>query len=245
MQLSYPIAEYRTCIERAFCEFLLQIQYASDLPNLQRFKKFLTRIKEGDPNLELPDLCQTGLPTNWCYIQYNRGPLQIVDDDEFRFNKIRYVQTDGTFHEERWGFGQVEMNWWLVGNNGSTIEACEALYYMRIYKLKSLNYCYLDTNWHSRIIHESLGTFEQVDLEDMGTAFSIQWTALLFVPILEKEIDGFAVQEACANIFGQQGIDCMLPIEGYRNETFDLQTSNFLGTVSSRGDSLIHEENFL
>lgn len=245
MQLSYPVTEYKICIERAFCELLLQIQYASQLPNTERFTKFLTRIKEGDPNLDLPEFCRTGLPNNWCYMQYNRGPLVIVPEDEFRKDKIRFVkQSQGTFDETRWGFGTVELNWWLVGNNGSAIEACEALYYMRIYKLKSVDYCYMDINWHSRIIHEPLNSFEVVDLEGLGTAFAVQWTALLHVPVLCADIEGMIVQESCTNMFAQERIDCILPVSGYRNPIVDTENSKLLGTISSTGEGDIVEENF-
>lgn len=244
MQLSYPITEYRKCVEMAFCELLLKIEYASQLPDTERFTKFLTRVKEGDPNLQLPDFCGTGLPDNWCYAQYNRGPLQIVDDDEFRYDKVRVINTAAAeFQEDRWGFGIVELNWWLVGNNGTSTEACEALYYMRLYKLKSLDYQYQNINWHSRIIHDSLNSFETVDLDSLGTAFAVQWTMQLYVPVLKDDIEGRLVIETCADLYAAS-IECDLPIEGYRNDSVNTENSEFFGTVSSKGDGSIEEKNF-
>jgi hypothetical protein len=193
MQLSYPITEYRKAIDRAFSEFLLQTRYASALPNMSRFTKFLTRVKECDPLLQLPESCATGLPLNWCYIQYNRGPLQIVEEDEFREDKIRMYVNEGTQIEtSHWGYGRTELNFWLVANNGATIEACEALFYMRLYKIRNIEYSYQDLNWKSRIVHSALQTFESLEMEEHGTGFTVTWSVELFVPVLYRDTTSFS-----------------------------------------------------
>ena len=210
MQLSYPISAYKDVVVKAFCELLLGIDYASDLPNLDRFTKFLTRVKENEfdsgnpiPGLTTTDLCKKGLPVNWTFAQFNRGPLMIVDEDEFRLEKLRCFtdETQACFSQEDFGFGKVELNFWMVGNNGNAIEGAEALFYMRLYKLKSIDYIYLGLPWHSRIIHEDLQTFEPLGINEYGTGFTITWRVEMFVPVLRREIEGYTVQEVCTEVY--------------------------------------------
>lgn len=219
MQLSYSVASYLEHIEFAFRELLVGYEYASELPHLDRFTKFLTRIKESEfdsgnpiPGLTTTDLCKKGLPINWVYVQFNRGPLLSVEEDEFRFNLIRNFTNDTrrSFEQDNFGFGSCELNFWLVGNNGSSIEAAETLYYMRLYKLKSIDFLYLGYPFHARTIHEMLQSFEPVGINDYGTGFTIQWRVNLFVPILRKEIEGFTVQEIHTQIF--DGLQLHLPL---------------------------------
>ncbi len=242
MQLSYPISQYKNCVLQAFCSLAIGIQYASQLPNQDRFIKFLTRLKEasfdsGDPlpGLTTTDLCKTGLPVNWCYIQYNRGPLVPVEEDEFRLEKIRQLSSDKSrFDEDRWGFGRTDINCWLVGNNGSAIEAAESLFYMHLYRIKTVDYMYLGIPWRSRIIHDPIGTFEELGVAEYGTGFTITWRAQLFVPILREEIEGYTVQETCTEIF-----DASLSFD-IRNKP-DVQTPLPLDlTKSVSGDISIH-----
>ena len=207
MQMSYPLEAYRLCVQRAFCEMLIQERYASELPNIGRFTKFLTRVKEQDPALDLPELCRTGLPPNWVYIQYNRGPLEIVDEDEFRKSKIKVISEDKTcFDETRWGFGRVELNYWLVANNGSAIDIAEALYYMRLYKVRSIDYTYQWINWRSRVIHSALQSFDELGMDEIGTGFTVTWNAEFFVPVLRQEVEGFTIQETLTNVFDRSSI---------------------------------------
>jgi hypothetical protein len=247
MQLSYPIEAYRVCVRQAFCELLLDERYAQELPNISRFTKFLTRIKEKDPTLELPELCKTGLPDNWAYIQYNRGPLQIVDEDEFRHLLIQ-VDTDETrtmFDQTNWGYGKTTLNYWLVANNGSAIEAAEALYYMRLYKVRNITYQYQCINWKSRLIHESLESFDTVEIDQMGTGFIVTWSIDLFVPILRGEVEGFNVQETLTNIFDRSEIsiteDCdirCIPIPARTCAPFENPPAedSFIEQFASEGD---------
>jgi hypothetical protein len=209
MQLSYPVGQYKNCVAQAFCELLIGIQYASELPNTDRMVKFLSRLKEaqfdgGDPipGLTTTDLCRTGLPLNWCYIQYNRGPLQPVEEDEFRVDHVRTISTNkATFSQEDWGFGRADIKCWLVGNNGDATEAAEALYYMHLYRIKSVDYLYLGIPWRSRIVHDPLQTFEPLGLAEFGTGFTITWQAQIFVPMLRRQVEGFTVQTTCNEIF--------------------------------------------
>jgi hypothetical protein len=207
--MSYPLSAYRQCIAEAFCPLLLGLQYSSNLPNQDRLVKFLSRLKEaqfeaGDPvpGLTLTELCKTGLPPNWCYLQYNRGPLMPVEEDEFRVDKDRVLTGNKTlFDENRWGYGRCELNFWLLGNNGSAIEAAESLFYIRIYKVRSFDYLYLDIPWRSRVIHDPLQTFEAINLAEYGTGFSVTWRSTVYVPILRQEIEGYTVQSTCTGIF--------------------------------------------
>ena len=209
MQLSHPVGAYRRCVERAFCELLIGHEYATELPNMERATKFLSRIKEAEfdssnplPGLTTTELCKTGLPVNWTYAQFNRGPLQYIVEDDFRMDKVRCLSDDMTmFDEERWGFGRVELNFWMMGNNGSSAEAAEATYYMRLYKLRSVDYLYLGVPWHSRVEHDQLQSFEPIGIEQYGTGFAITWRAEIYVPILREEIEGFTVQEICTEVF--------------------------------------------
>ena len=233
MQLSYPVAEYRRCVERAFCELLIGHEYASQLPNEERIAKFLSRIKEKEfdssnplPGLTTTDLCKTGLPINWTYAQFNRGPLQYMEEDDFRVDQIRCLSDDQTmFSEERWGFGRVELNFWMMGNNGSAIEAAEALYYMRLYKLKSIDYLYAGHPWHSRLVHDQLQTFEPFGLEQYGIGFGITWRVELYVPILRQEIEGFTIQEICTEVFSS-AFSLACPITPGPQEELDAEVAD-------------------
>jgi hypothetical protein len=231
MQLSYPITAYRACVERAFCELLIGHQYATELPQLDRFTKFLTRIKEAEfdfgdplPGLTTTDLCKTGLPINWVFAQFNRGPLSIIEEDEFRVEIIRCF-TDDTrrcFEQDDFGFGRTELNFWMVGNNGSAIEAAETLFYMRLYKLKTIDFLYLGYPWHALIDHEMLQSFEPLGMNEYGTGFTIQWRVVLYVPILRREIEGFTVQEICSEIYDGLDLHCprQFPIPFMSEEEF-------------------------
>lgn len=210
MQLSYPVGAYRACVERALCELLIGHQYASELPTLDRFTKFLTRIKESGfdannpiPGLTTTELCKKGLPINWAFIQFNRGPLMIVEEDEFRGELVRCFTDESMtmFDMDDFGFGKAELNFWLVANNGSALEAAEALFYMRLYKLKSIDYFYLGYPFHSRIIHDMLQSFEPLGIHEYGTGFTTTWRVELYVPILRREVEGFTVQEVCTEVF--------------------------------------------
>lgn len=251
MQLSYPLAQYKNIVMQAFCPLLLGIQYSSTLPNVDRLVKFLSRLKEAEfdagdpiPGLTTTELCKTGLPVNWCYVQYNRGPLTVVEEDEFRFEKVRTLapQRD-TFEEERWGFGRTDINLWLLGNNGSAIEAAEALYYINLYKIRAVDYIYLGTPWRSRVIHESLISFEPVGLAEYGTGFTISWKAQLFVPILRQEIHGFTVQEIFSDIFDATlSIDInKLPPFPAPFAEFDETKSVFLQSIHSHVDTVTND----
>lgn len=188
---------------------MLGIQYSSTIPNQDRLVKFLSRLKEAEfdandaiPGLTTTELCHSGLPLNWCYIQYNRGPLQPVEEDEFRQDNVRTFSTHrDMFDEERWGFGKTEMNFWLLGNNGSSLEAAEALFYVHLYRVRSVDFLYLGIPWRSRVITDALQTFEPLGLAEYGTGFTTTWRATMFVPILRQEIEGFTVQSVCNDIF--------------------------------------------
>lgn len=217
MQLSYPIAAYRKCVERAFCELLIGHQYASELPNLDRFTKFLSRIKEGGfdandpiPGLTTTDLCKKGLPISWAFIQFNRGPLLVVDEDEFRQDFMRCFTDDtkSMYEADAFGFGRVELNFWLAANHGSALESAETLFYMRLYKLRSVDYLYLGYPFHSRVIHNMLETFEPLGINEYGTAFTMTWRTEMFVPILRRELEGFTVQEVCTEVYPGEQIQC-------------------------------------
>lgn len=201
---------YLKCMEKAFCELLIGYQYASELPHLDRFTKFLTRIKEAEfdsgdpiPGLTTTDLCKKGLPTNWVFVQFNRGPLSIIEEDEFRVEIIRCFtdETRSFFEQDDFGFGSTELNFWMVGNNGSSIEGAETLFYMRLYKLKSIDFIYLGYPFHARTIHDMLQSFEPLGINEYGTGFTIQWRVQLFVPILRRELSGFTVQSINSEIF--------------------------------------------
>lgn len=184
----------------------------------------------------MTELCKTGLPVNWCYIQYNRGALTLVEDDEFRFEKTRMLsENNRVFEEERWGFGRTDLNFWLLGNNGSATEAAEALYYIHLYRVRAVNYMYLGIPWRSRVIHDSLATFEPLGLAEFGTGFAITWRAQLFVPVLRQEIQGFNVQEICNEIF-----DSTLSIDINQIPPFPSPMGNFDETKSVFLDVSVH-----
>lgn len=238
MQMSYPITAYLECIQKAFCELLIGYQYASELPNLDRFTKFLTRIKEAEfdsgnpiPGLTTTELCKKGLPVNWVFMQYNRGPLLQVEEDEFRVEKIRCFtdETRRCFDEEDFGFGQCELNFWMVGNNGASTESAEALYYMRLYKLKSVDFLYLGYPFHARVIHEGLQTFEQLGLNDYGTGFAVTWRLNMFVPILRQQLEGFTIAEICSEIYDSLEIHCPPPFPGPVATDEDIEFSSSQG----------------
>lgn len=238
MQMSYPVESYLTCIQKAFCELLVGYQYASELPNLDRFTKFLTRIKEaefdsGNPiaGLTTTDLCKKGLPVNWVFIQYNRGPLLIVEEDEFRVQLIRCFTDESRrcFDEDDFGFGSCELNFWMVGNNGASIESAEALYYMRLYKLKSIDFLYLGYPFHARINHEMFQSFEPIGINEYGTGFSVQWRLTMYVPILRQELEGFNIAEVCTEIYDGLEIHCPPPFPGPVMDDDDLDISRQLG----------------
>ena len=224
----------------AFCSLLLGMQYASNLPNQDRLVKFLSRLKEAEfdggdpiPGLTTTDLCKTGLPPNWCYIQYSRGPLQIADDDEFRVDKVRTLaHSKKNFSEDRWGYGKVEINFWLLGNNGSATEAAEALFYIHLYRVRSVDYLYAGIPWRSRVIIEApgLATFEPFGLAEYGTGFAITWRATLFVPILKQEVEGFTVQDICTELFDATLSVDLHPLPNRYPSEIDTSKSLFLNT---------------
>ena len=244
MQLSYPLTAYRLLVEKAFCETLLALRFVTPFPNPDRFARFLSRLKSDNPEIDHPELCRHGLPDHWSVIQYTRGPLQVNDEDEFRTERHRATTPNKyRFQEQRFGFGHVELNFWLVANNSSAIEACEAWYYMRLYKLKTIRYQYLDREFSSVVEHQALETFESYQLQgDNGTGFTITWSARLDVPILSGDLTGFTVRSHHLNVYDRGDVPLPLgtvppiqaipsqidnpdePLEGYRERRPRLAT---------------------
>ena len=213
MLVSYVTRPYRLLVEKAFCEFLLALRFVTPFPNTDRFARFLTRIKSDNPDIDNPELCRHGLPDNWCYIQYSRGALKNKEDeDEFREGHLRTLTKNlAKFQEYRYTFGYVDLDFWLVANNGPTVEACEAFYYMRLHKLRSIDYVYLDMPFKSRVEHETLDTFESLQLQsEHGTGYVLTWRVRIDVPIFTNDITGFTVQSHQVNIFDRG--DVSLPL---------------------------------
>lgn len=203
MQLSYPLTAYRLLVEKAFCEVLLSLRFVTPFPSPDRFARFMSRLKSDNPEIDHPELCRHGLPDHWAVVQYTRGPLQANEEDEFRAERRRTLTPNKErFGEQRFGFGTVQLDFWLVGNTSSAIEACEAWYYARLYRIKTIRYQYLDREFQSRVEHQSLETFESFQLQgDNGTGFTITWSARLDVPLLTDDLTGFTVRSHLINVY--------------------------------------------
>ncbi len=79
MQVSLAFAAYRKMVQRAFKEVLLASRQFDTVPDISRMTQFLTRLKDENPVLDNPALCETGLPDHWAYFQFARGPLEILE----------------------------------------------------------------------------------------------------------------------------------------------------------------------
>lgn len=194
---------YRLCVEKAFCEVLLATRYVSPFPNPDRFARFLTRLKSDNPELDNPELCQHGLPDFWAYIQFKRGPLVQVEEDDFRSKKIRtLVDEERRFEEIRYSSGAIDLDFWLFANNQSAIEACESWYYSRLYKIKSISYDFLGFTFKSRVIHESLTEFDSYAAQgEHASGFFITWRVQIRVPLLTDELQGYTVLSNRTDIY--------------------------------------------
>jgi hypothetical protein len=202
MLATLPILAYRHVVDQAFSVSLLFQQYATTMPDIQRLTQNLTRIKDNDPTINLPNICKTGFPVDWTVIQYNRGPLIIEEQDEFRSLPVRDVdETLHTFDRKDLGFGSYTLQYHLIGSNGRAIEQAEMLYYLKLYKIREITYTYVDVVWVSRIIHQSLSEYGQIDLENMGTFFYISWETKIFVPVLYREVLEHQVTHVTVNIY--------------------------------------------
>ena len=220
--LSLAIEPYLDAIKSAFATYLPEnvqvgsrvltpVEFVTDAPGDERFKRDVARFREGNK-----------LGTNWCLIQWNRGPLMIEPDDEFRELIERDVsESAGTYEVKAFGFGSCECNFHLVANNAATIEACEGLYYFSLYKISSVTFTYQLIEFKSRIIHEILGSFGAYNVKDVGTLFKIDWIARLFVPVLVDSSTGKIVITSSSKIYGHDADDTEFEEDGELWETVE------------------------
>jgi len=220
--LSLAIEPYLDSIKSAFSAYLPEnvrirnrvltpVEFVTDAPGDERFKRDVARFREGG-----------SLDDNWCLIQWNRGPLMIEPDDEFRELIERDInETAGTYDVKAFGFGACECNFHLIANNAATIEACEGLYYLNLYKIRSVLFTYQLIEFKSRVIHEILGSFGAYNVKDVGTAFKIDWVARLFVPVLVDSSTGQIIITSSSKIYGHDADDVDFEEEGELWETVE------------------------
>ena len=197
MLLSYPLEALRCDVETAFSELILGCRYATELPNQDRLNKFLSKTKDLDKNHKLPD--------KWIYIQFKRNALEFGEDQDL-FRSFEIVNSNPTLYGEKiirkdeWGYGQTTLEFWMVANNGETIELAEALFYCRIFNVRLVNYSYLNLKIKSRVVHEQLQSYDPMEVNDVGTLWTVTWRATLYVPILLKESQVFKIKEVDTSI---------------------------------------------
>lgn len=187
--ITLPFLQYETSLQTAFTDYLLSeasvnskafrsIRFSTTAPDEDRLKRDLTRYRQSN-----------SFPDNWCIIQWLRTPLVIDPEDEFRTKIVRDTGDssggdEGAYSEKHFGFATSDLTFTLWANNGTTIEACEVLYYYHMYKIKNVSYTYESESFRSRLIHEVLGSFGSQGITDFGTLFRIDWTVKFFVPLL-------------------------------------------------------------
>ena len=197
MLLSYPLEALRCDVETAFSELILGCRYATELPNQSRLSKFLTKIKDFNENHKLP--------SEWMYVQFKRNALEYEEDqDLFRsfeiINPNPIPTTQKIIRKDDWGFGRTNLDFWLCANTGETIELAEALFYCRVFNVRSVQYNYLNLKIKSRVVHEQLQSHDPMEVDDMGTLWTITWRAVLYVPILLKENQVFKIEKVDKSI---------------------------------------------
>jgi hypothetical protein len=206
--VSGVMRSYRALLENAFREFSLGVRFAAPVPNIERYKQFLTRIKEKNPDIFDLSICKDGLPAQWCYIQFTRGPLSYnADEHEFRTAKVRKNNPSNTeFEQYNLGFAIVQLNCVAFCNNDSSAEQIEEMYYRRLYKLRTIDHIYLDLNFHSRCDHSVISDFTLIPLEgDQASGWMIQWTTQIHANILMKDIEGLVVNKVTTTLYDRSG----------------------------------------
>ena len=223
MQVSYVMKSYRELILQAFKEFVLAVRFVPDnpFPNMERYKQFYSRLK--DTNVDLRDVmrCEKGLPEDHCYIQFTRSALQFdADQDEFRDFKVRTTSPNRkNFTELRFGYGFIDLNFYLFANNASTLESCESFFYRRLYKIRTFKILYLDIEFNLEVLHEPLTNFSLIPLEgDQASGFSVQWVSRVLVPILMKDLEGFDVIKTELDIYNNEDQRPAVFLPGERTE---------------------------
>jgi hypothetical protein len=131
---------------------------------------------------ELTDLGRTAekprrggvLPPHWCSFPWSRGPLRSVPEDAFRHKAFREKHTiTRQCEREDSGDGHLAMHIWLVSTTSATIERCETLYYLQIYRLWTVTCEYRGRPWKSSCIHEELASCAHVALERVRSTTSL------------------------------------------------------------------------
>ena len=189
MLLSIPLEVLRCDLEYAFKELVVGCRYTTNIPNTNRLHEFLTDLKDKDEDHKLPD--------RWLYIQFKRNALVgSSDQDLFRHitldTKSTINDSDGTKDinvtlRDDWGFASVELEFWMCSNNSNVMELAEALFYCRVFNVRTIRYNYLDIDIKSRVVHEAFQTYEPLEVEESGTCWTTTWRSTLDVPFLKRE----------------------------------------------------------
>lgn len=220
--LSLAIEPYLDSIKTAFSTYLpddvqvknrvlTPVEFVTDAPGDERFKRDVARFREGNK-----------LGANWCLIQWNRGPLIKDPDDDFRELIERDVsESAGAYEVKAFGFGTCGCNFHLIANNATTIEACEVLYYFRLDKISSVTFTYQLIEFKCRIIHENLVSFGAYNVKDVGTIFKIDWVVRMFVPVLVELSTGQIVSTYSTEIYGHDADDVDFEDDGELWETVE------------------------
>lgn len=202
--ISIIFPAYSALLQKTFSEFLLPdtefenkalraIKYVTASPDEERLKRDLTRYKK---KLALE------MPQKWCVIQWNRSPLRITTEDEFRTRIIRTRNTDqGGYDNKDMGFGESDFNFTMWANDGIAMEVCETLYYLHLYKLRTVSYSNEKQDFKSRVEHELLGSFGADSVSDLGSLFKIDWMVKMFIPIWTDSITGKIVARIKEDIY--------------------------------------------
>lgn len=183
---------------------LKPVGFTSEAPNEERLKRDVTRFRDAGT-----------FSSDWCMIQWNRGPLQIDPEDDFRTLIDRSTsELAGTHTVKEFGFSICDLEFFLFANNGTTIEACEDLFYLSLYKIKTVGFSYESIDFNARVVHESLGAFASHSLKDVGTLFRIDWTVRFFVPILVDTSSGLIILAASTKVYGHDADDTEFEEDG-------------------------------
>ena len=192
MLLAIPLERLRCDLEDAFKELVVGCDYTSDIPNIERLHKFLTKVKDKDESGKFE------LPENWLYIQFKRNAL-IGSTDQDYFRNIRVDNQNNSDEDivlrDDWGFATTELEFWMSAGNSETIELAEALFYSRVFDIRSIRYRYLNLDIKSRVVHESLQTYQPLEEEQSGTIWTTTWNSTLYVPFLKRENKLYKIKE--------------------------------------------------
>lgn len=207
---------YRSLCESAFNEFLLGYRFVSPFPNTDRYRQFLTRIKERNPEIMDLAICKDGLPNQWLYIQMTRSALTYNGEEhEFRQQRVRNNNPRNTeFEQYNFGFGTVNFSFAAYCNNDSAAEMCEELFYRRLYKIKLIPHIYLDLNFETRCDHSSITDFSLTKLDgDQDSGWTLQWIVEIKPYILMKDIEGKVVDTVTTIVYDRTDLELPLTLE--------------------------------